>query len=138
MKKFFIDHLKLNPSEVEVNLKFAIPDIYLKDKRIAIEVQHSKISEEKFLFRTRRYTEEGIYVLWIFHPKLLKENVPKFIRKAHELYYGRIYTIFKDILIPIHLESKERWINESGFYNSDAEYESYGGYYQNYKIKKEF
>jgi len=138
MKRFFIDKLKLNPSEVEVNLKFAIPDIYLKDKRIAIEVQHSSISEEKFLERTKRYTENNIYSLWIFHPKLLKENVPKFIRKAHELYYGRIYVLFEDKLIPIHFEPKERWINESGFYNSDAYYESYGGYYKTYKIKKEF
>lgn len=138
MKRFIIDKMDLEPENVEVNLKFAIPDIYLADKKIAIEVQNSNISEEKFLYRTRRYTEKGIYVLWVFHPRLLKENVPKFVRKAHELYYGRIYTIFKDNLVPIHLEPKSRWIRESGFYNSDAEYESYGGYYKNYKVKKEF
>jgi len=138
MKKFFIEKMNLSPDQVEVNLKFAIPDIYLKDKKIAIEVQHSSISEEKFLFRTRGYTKKGIYVLWVFHPKLLKENIPKFIKKAHEIYYGRIYTILKDNLIPIHFNPKGRWINESGFYNSDGEYESYGGYYKNYKIKKEF
>ena len=153
MKKFFIEKMKLDPSNVEVNLGFAIPDIYLKEKKIAIEVQHSSISEEKFLFRTKRYTENGIWVLWVFHPKLIRENIPKFIRKAHELYYGRIYCILNKKLMPVHLDKKEKWIPEyidysyywdniypdMGYYD-EGEKESHaeivGGYYKAYKSKR--
>jgi len=42
---------------MEVDLGFAIPDLYIKDRRIAIEVQNSNITKKKFLERCYNYTQ---------------------------------------------------------------------------------
>ncbi len=115
MKLFFEKNLQ--GFEMEYNLGFAIPDLYNKERKIAIEVQHSKISKEKFIERTQNYKDNGIYVLWIFDCTLLKENknVADFLREAHKIYFGRIYIYQGKIgdercITPIHFEKKERKI----------------------------
>ena len=148
MKKFFIDKLNLTEDQVEFNLGFAKPDIFLKEKRIAIEVQHSPISEEKFLERTANYSKRGIYVLWIFDSCLYKERVSALLRKAHELYFGRVYFFMNGTIMPVHFKSKTVWVEEkeipvfvdfeeyaqNGF---EPVYERVGGYEKTLKTKKE-
>ena len=96
MKKHFIDSLFLKNEQIEVNLKFAVPDLFIKSKdghNIAIECQYSAISKKKFIERTYNYTKNNIYVLWVFHIDMLKKR--KMIRTlkniANNLYEGRIY-----------------------------------------------
>jgi competence CoiA-like predicted nuclease len=134
MKKYFYENLNLNKENIEVNLKFARPDIYLFDKKIAIEVQHSNLTEAIFLYRTKRYTDNDISVIWIFDESLLGENISRMLKKAHELYFGRIYVYRKNPegIYPIHFESKGRWVD--GYYSPEGEY--YDGYYKYYKNKR--
>jgi len=131
MKQFFIDTLNLNKGQIEVNLGFARPDIYLEKDKIAIEVQNSPISYLDFMIRNEKYTENGIYVLWIFNLDLLNPNVSEFLKKAHELYFGRVYFFDKESILPIHFERRGRWIEPNDF--------SYGdGYWKWYKKLRYF
>jgi len=83
------------------------PDIYIEGKtskqKIAIEIQCSPITYEKFMERTKGYAEKGIYVFWVFGEKWFskkykyaetgktekKINVVE--KKLHQLNYGRVY-----------------------------------------------
>jgi len=142
MKKFFCKFFKLNPLiNLEVNLGFAIPDIYIPKEKIAIEVQRSELSYKKFIERTENYTKNGIYVLWVFHEDLVKENVSNTLKKAHEIYYGRIY-VFKEWTI-VHKESQEKETKETiypvHFVSKGRFLEGlYGSYFKYYKRKKDF
>jgi len=103
MKKFVIEKMNLDPEKnLEVGLGFARPDIYYEKRlwptaiqsitvKIAIEVQHSPISYGKFLLRTSNYKKNNIYVMWIFDELLLKSRPSLFLKKAHEIYYGKFY-----------------------------------------------
>ena len=96
MKKRMIDFLCLNPKEcLEVNLGFAIPDIYIKNKKIAIECQASQISVRKFMERTLNYNKNGIGVLWIWDINLFREHkgIRLFLNIIKPLYQNRIYFI---------------------------------------------
>jgi competence CoiA-like predicted nuclease len=149
MKQFFIDKLGLTKDSVEVNLGFGKPDIFLKNRSIAIEVQHSPLSEEKFLERTANYTKNNIYVLWVFDSCLCKERISALLRKAHELYFGRVYFFVKGEIIPIHFKPVTRFIETQYIpeYIEDFEeyknngfepyYKSVGGYEKTLKTKKE-
>jgi len=107
MKNTVCGLLNLNPlKHLEVNVGYAVPDIYLPKEKIAIEVQNSNLSYKKFIERTRRYTREGVHVLWIFHKNLLHEDVSKTLKKAHEIYFGRIYIYSNWKIYPVHLEPK--------------------------------
>jgi competence CoiA-like predicted nuclease len=140
MKIFFAKQLKLNKDSIEVNLIFARPDIFLKEEKIAIEVQHSNISEEIFIQRNKNYTLNGIYPIWIFHEDLLKEidghcNISALLKKAHELYFGRIYVYKKKgYIIPIHFESAGTWIIPSDYAEENFGASSYWKWYK--KLKK--
>lgn len=149
MKKYFVEKLNLTKENVEVNLGFAKPDIYMPKQRIAIEVQHSAISESKFLERTKKYTENNIYVLWVFDYCLFKESVPAFLRKAHELYFGRVYFFVEDKVVPVHFNPLKISVPEyhKSIYIEDFEeyknngfepyYETFGGYEKFSKTKRE-
>jgi len=137
MKQFLIDKLKLNPNQIEVDLGFAKPDLFLEEEKITIEMQHSPISFLEFIERTQNYSYNGFSVLWIFdidllnikeikiikdeegklvsthlqHPEGISESIayyPEFIKSAHKLYYGRVYFYYKNQIIPIHFQSYGR------------------------------
>ena len=87
MKKYFYDNLKDDENVVRIELEHKvgnrIADIYLEMKKelytgafsthsndrpcpkIAIEVQHSKISLPKLLERTEDYDKNGVWVIWV-------------------------------------------------------------------------
>jgi len=133
MKQFIQQKFVLSNEELEYAglLKQGCkPDAFIKKEGIAIEVQHSIITEEEFLRRTKGYTLLDIPVLWIFDKSIIKKtNVPAMIRKAHELYFGRVYVYdsTKKKIIPIHLERIDRYVEE---------YEGYGGYWTQYKKQR--
>ena len=87
-------------TELEPKMTGFKPDIFVKMNgfNIAVEYQCSPLSMEEFLFRTKRYRENKIYVLWIFGTNnFLKEvnngiyRIRDIEKKAHELYFGRVY-----------------------------------------------
>lgn len=98
--------------ELEPKLDGFRPDVFViaLGRKIAVEYQCSPLSMEEFIFRTERYRENGIYVLWIFgNNNFCKDasdeaeagvfrlrNVEK---KAHELYFGRVYYLGKRKII---------------------------------------
>jgi competence CoiA-like predicted nuclease len=139
--KFFLKD-KLPHLIIEYNLGFAIADLYDKIDNVAIEVQHSPISKDKFLERTKNYSNNGISVLWIFDNCLLKENCPEFLREAHKLYFGRIYVYKKEKIYPVHFERIEREIKiNTDFSDIIPEYyDEFGdGYITSfYKLKREY
>jgi len=128
MKKYLAESLKAKPENIEVNLKWAKPDLFFNG--FAIEVQHSKISYETFITRTKNYTLNQIPVIWIFDKSFLglSSQPGKILRKAHELYYGRVYLFSNDKIIPAHFNSMTRYIEPTNFG---------GGYFRYSKRKKE-
>ena len=130
MKQFIQNMFGLTDEEIEytglINKGFK-PDAFLTNKNIAIEVQHSNITEAEFIRRTNNYTREGIYVLWIFdiNSFLNEQTVSRVIKKAHELYYGRVYAYDISIgnIIPIHLSKVPRFV--PGFGDMDSYYTWY-------------
>lgn len=126
MKHFMLKKLLWENECLEVNLKFARPDLYKNN--IAIEVQYSPVSYKDFIERTVNYRLHNIYVLWIFEWHLLKENVSDFLKKAHEIYFGRIYVYKNGVIFPVHLKS-------TGVYKRTINGELYWKYY---KKKKKF
>lgn len=138
MKYFMKKLLNLSNEDIEVNLNFAQPDLYIKDKGIAIEVQNSNITKKKFLERCYNYTKNGIAVMWIFHDSLLKEgdkeqNIPVLLRTAQENNFGRVYIYSSNKLYSIKFSAIHRWIEEYEDYETG---ETYGGYLKTYKRKK--
>ena len=139
MKKFFIENLNLKRENIEVPLGFARPDLYLQCKKIAIEVQHSNLNYQKFIERTKNYTKNDIAVLWIFDSVFLKTDVIGVVlKKAHELYFGRVYVFKENNIYPVHFKTTGRIVS---IYYDDPETpyeERFGSYYKNYKRKKLF
>lgn len=127
MKQFALSYFGWDETNLEVNLGFARPDLF-KDG-VAIEVQYSPLSYDKFIERTSNYKKHDIHVLWIFHESLVKQNIPRFIKKAHEIYFGRVYVFKAKAFYPIHLERLWKWIEPNEFSEHD-------GYLKPYKSKR--
>lgn len=141
MKKIVKEFLNIPDEDIEYDLGWAKPDLVYRQKGfkdfIAIEVQHSKLSVAKFLERTKNYTLHKIPVLWIFDSSFLnkkedEQNIPALLKEAHDLYFGRVYMIFDNIIRPIHFNKMYRWVDEYEDYSG----QSYGGYMKEYKRRK--
>lgn len=105
------------------------PDIYIEDngKKIAIEIQCSKISYENFLSRSLDYATKGVYVFWILGNKYLKGDKTKkrvsIVEKAlHQLHYGSIF--YSNNLFNLEL-NKYKFSTCLGY---KEEFQDYGGY----------
>lgn len=118
-----------------------IPDLSgrIGEKGIIIEIQKSSLSLKKIRHRTEQYTKRGAYILWIvpLTEELGKENFrPRlFERFLHTMYYGKVYYWYKgnsSILIPVHLGTAVRYIEESIWYNESGEEQVAGGYEKPY------
>ncbi|MFX0027173.1 MAG: competence protein CoiA family protein [Candidatus Hermodarchaeota archaeon] len=110
IKKFFYDNLPLfNPIkkiEQEYRIGDQIIDLFVEfenSKKIAIEIQHSKIYKKDLLNRTRNYNQKGIFVLWILNGNgpyyyRIPKNEQGVItssseRELHKMYQERVYYI---------------------------------------------
>ena len=129
MKIIISKLLNIKDENIEFNLNFSIPDLYIPERKIVIEVQNSPLEYSKFIERTNNYSKNNIFVLWIFHHSLLKDSVSETLKKAHELYFGRIYIYKDNKIFPVHLESDGRWIEPNDF-------STHEGYYKYYKKRK--
>jgi len=138
MKRFMMEFLNLSENDVEVNLKFAQPDLYIQNRKIAIEVQNSNINKKKFLERCYNYTENGVAVMWIFHDSLLKQgdkeqNIPILLRTAQENNFGRVYIYSCGEIFSVTFSALKKWVDEYTDYKTG---ETFGGYLKEYKRKK--
>ena len=103
------------------------PDVLLElaSQKIAIEIQCSPITYEKWFERTEKYSEKGIYVFWVFGSKWLKINsdnekrVSVVEKKLHFLNYGKNYYLKDDGINPIHYQGIVRVTNPCDNCNSD-------------------
>jgi hypothetical protein len=107
IKKYFCDNIPLSNQiehidlEVKIGKRFA--DVYIEllgQKKIAIEIQHSKISTKEIITRTKEYNEREVSVIWILDGKGPYDRRPQnedfvFISKSelqlHSMYKGRVY-----------------------------------------------
>ncbi len=110
IKKFFYDNIPLaNPIKtIEQELKVGNQkaDVYIEldnGKKIAIEIQHSKISKVELIRRTKEYNRKEIHVLWVlnghgpYYKKIPKNEDGVIIsvseKELHSMYRGRVYYI---------------------------------------------
>lgn len=106
MKKYFFDYIDIdNPKRIknkdmEIIVGNNKPDVYFKlsdNKEIAIECQYSHINKEEVVRRTRSYTENNIYALWVLHINLLNINdectinISSTVNLLFNMYHGRVY-----------------------------------------------
>ncbi len=110
IKKYLYDNLPLVNSIKNIEQEYRIGDqtidlfVELEDsKKIAIEIQHSKIYKKDLLNRTKKYNQKDIFVLWILNGNgpyyyRIPKNEQGVItssseRELHNLYQSRIYYI---------------------------------------------
>lgn len=69
----WIKNLELGKPIRTIDGSYLIPDIYIEtddDKKIAIECQYSVYPSERIKEKTQKYSNSGVYTLWIFHKEL--------------------------------------------------------------------
>ncbi len=149
IKKEIYSELKNHPQctkcEIERNLVEVRPDVslYIRNKPVAIEIQHSKISIDEIKWRCEQYYKKGIYALWIVPKIEFDEDVenyrPNIMEKyLHSLYFGRIYYWSKGALVKaFHFYEHKVWVEESHWYERDGSEQSAGGYYKDSKSLRE-
>lgn len=107
IKKFFYENIPLenaiNVIEQEIKIGNRIADVYIelkKGKKVAIEIQHSRISKSELVQRTKEYNQYGVHVLWIldgdgpYNRKPLNENgiiITATEKELHSMYSNRVY-----------------------------------------------
>ncbi|MFX0148357.1 MAG: competence protein CoiA family protein [Candidatus Hodarchaeota archaeon] len=122
IKKYLFDNIPLNNPikviEQEYRISDQVADIYIElidHKKIALEIQHSKITRKDLINRTKNYNQKNIYVLWIlngngpYYYRVPKNEQGVIIssseRELHRMYQGRLYymNMAKDeIIAPIY------------------------------------
>jgi len=123
IKQFFLDNIPLNnniesiDSEKVVGNRIADVCVILSNgKNIAIEIQHSKITSEEIVQRTRDYNAMRYHVLWILDgttydrtPTLENGIYVSSVEKClHEMFSGRVYYVsaskigIQETVFPLH------------------------------------
>lgn len=89
----------------EYNLGDQIADIFIElinEKKVVIEIQHSKILRKDLIRRTKGYNQKGCFVLWIINGAGIYDKNPKnqvgipittAERELHSMYRSRVYYI---------------------------------------------
>jgi competence protein CoiA len=157
------NHPLCSKCEIERTLDGVRPDIslYIRNSRVAIEVQKSTLDLRTIESRTRRYSELKIHLLWIVaesfpsNAKKIEEGDdviarPKEWQKyIHALQFGRLYYWQKGAyLMPVHLEPYRYYVEPGNWVEDKCEefegthwYEEnqpdaeYGGYWRISKKK---
>ncbi len=110
IKKYLYDNIPLTNPIKNIQQEYRIGDqiidlfVELEDgKKIAIEIQHSKVYRKDLLNRTRNYNQKGIFALWILNGNgpyyyRIPKNEQGVItssseRELHNMYQGRVYFI---------------------------------------------
>ena len=108
MKLYFYENIPLSNNIVRIEEEYKIAnqiiDVYVEladGAKIAIEIQHSKISDTQLIKRTLSYTKNGIYVLWILDGNSFNRTpqnqdgikISKLEILLHKIYHGRVYYV---------------------------------------------
>ena len=134
-------------SDIEHKIGNRIADYYFEVnrhglKKVAVECVHKHTDSYEFDFKNKFYSNNGIYVLWVFDTGRFTENrrfksevdTLDIVREAHKLHFQRIFCI--DILgtgmYAVHLDSVTKW--REGGYDRYGEY--HDGYYETLKKRK--
>lgn len=111
MKLYFYENIPLTNEvtriEEEYKIEDQIVDVYAElrnGKKVAIEIQHSKISYTTLIERTSKYTKRGIYVLWILNGNSFNKipqnqdgiRLSNLELHLHKMYNGRVYYVNLD------------------------------------------
>jgi competence protein CoiA len=129
------DLLKFDLVDLEHDLGYAIPDVYISfhNTKIAIEIQKSNVTPGEVLQRTKRYYANKTAVLWICTPFDISKSdkyAPKAWEKwCHATYFGRCYYWLEgQILQPVHFDKYMLYREESSWFEDGSE--QYGGGYE--------
>ncbi len=109
--------------ELEKRIGNSIADVYCEmadGKKVAIEVQISKLTMREIADRTWAYQVQGVFVLWLvpWNPNLNERKYsPKQYEKwLHILNYGRVYYLYEGFtVIPYHFGEFMRHIPQTEF-----------------------
>jgi competence CoiA-like predicted nuclease len=113
MKQFFIEKYKEFNPITEYKIGSNIADVFVRDLNLSIECQFSNIQLKDWIERNRRYEENGIRVLWIFHSNLLKKRISVLFKHIKNINYQRIYFYINGKIIPIYYKPTGRWIENN-------------------------
>lgn len=125
MKHILYNLFKNSGYYKEVKLKYKVrdftPDIYLVDNRknqIVVECEENSIGIEEFKRKTAYYSYQGYYVLWVFTPNNVLDNlflrlvhnpggrlrytISEVERRIHKWYYGRVYYLYNEKIYSAH------------------------------------
>ncbi|MFH1672751.1 MAG: competence protein CoiA family protein [Pseudomonadota bacterium] len=141
---------KCSECQLEQRLEGVRPDVAFSTdgQRIAIEIQNSTLDVREISRRTIRYTELGMYVLWLAPcdgPKLVwRDDEETYVcrpkeweKYLHAMYYGRMYFWQSQAeVIPYHFDVFKSWVEESHWFDTDGDERSAGGYYRTAKALK--
>lgn len=126
--------------DIESNLGIVIPDIYAQINGIpvAIEIQKSNLSVNEITYKTQKYHELGINVLWLalYNDKLINDKYsPSAWEKwCHATYFGRVYYWLSDLtVVPVHFADYQLYVEDSNWYDSSGNEMSAGGYFKTSK-----
>lgn len=93
---------------ITIDRKWII-DLALQDQQghlIAVEVQLSNYTGEQIIEKTKALNALGYYTLWLVGDPALKSDKERtsglLYTMHHFLYFGRIYTITKNMMIKVH------------------------------------
>jgi competence protein CoiA len=126
--------------DIERSLDGVRPDIslHINGKRVAIEIQNSKIDIRLIYKRMVRYSALKIYVLWIIpknEPDLIEHNgeyvhrIKEWELYLHALGFGKVYYWQGDSQVKAYHMGEHKLEKEySEFYSPEGELQSYGGY----------
>ena len=133
------DYPNCHRCELERRLNGVRPDIslYIGPNPVAIEIQRSDITIDMIIQRTTRYSQLGIYLLWILPDIKFNDEgitqVKSWHRFLHRMQLFRLYRWYSGAIVsPIHLEPCKVWIEEYEDWQSG---DTYGGYLKSLKTR---
>jgi len=140
-------HPNCSNCELESRLDGVRPDIclYINGKYVAIEVQKSTITIDDIVRRTIRYTELGMYLLWVVphsepkthyrkNERVYAYRIKEWEKYLHAMYYGRIYLWQEQaFVVPYHFDEFKIWKEESQWYDEYGDEQYGGGYFRRAK-----
>lgn len=94
--------------QLEHYLETCRPDVYFEREgtRVAIEVQRSDITIETVQKRTKRYSDMGMAVLWVFVTR--RQNLHAWQKYIQVANYGRCYFwLTGQIVVPTHYDGHD-------------------------------
>jgi len=109
--------------------------LYINNVPVAIELQRSNITIADIARRTTRYSQLGIYTLWVLPFIPPAEDVPyrphDWEKYLHALYFGRNYFWEQGTTLrAIQFTPQRLWVESREWFDESGEEMSAGGHYR--------